>query len=94
MLPCAACLAQSQRRLILSMFVAHASYNLYSFRGSANDFFLYRQFFPRAMFATPRRLRCKFGGEVHARRKVWRARKVAIRTRNELYERPSKPRPP
>ena len=46
MLSCAACLAQSQRRLILSMFVAHASYNLYSFRDSANDLFLYRQFTP------------------------------------------------
>ena len=27
-------------------FVAHASYNLYSFRDSANDLFLYRQFSP------------------------------------------------
>ena len=46
MLPCAACLAQSQRRLILSMFVAHASYNLYSFRDSANDLFQFRQSSP------------------------------------------------
>ena len=46
------------------------------------------------MFATPRRLNCRFGGEVHARRKVWRARKPAIPTRNEMYKRPSMPRPP
>ena len=46
------------------------------------------------MFATPRRLRCRLGGEVHARRKVWRARKLTIQTRNWLYERPSMPRPP
>ena len=46
------------------------------------------------MFAAPRRLRCRFGGEVHARRKVWRARKPAIQTRNRMYERPSMPRPP
>ena len=46
------------------------------------------------MFATPRRLNCKLGGEVHARRKVWRARKLAVRTRNWMYERPSMPRPP
>ena len=82
---CAACLAQSQRRLLLALFMAHASYNLYSFRDSANDLFLYRQFFPRAMFATPRRLNCRFGGEVHARRKVGRARKQAIPTRYEMY---------
>ena len=46
------------------------------------------------MFATPRRLRWLLGGEVHARRKVWRARKLAVRTRNWMYERPSMPRPP
>ena len=46
------------------------------------------------MFATPRRLNCRFGGEVHARRKVWRARKQSIQTRNEMYEQPSMPRPP
>ena len=46
------------------------------------------------MFATPRRLNCRFGGEVHARRKVWRARKLAVPTRNEMYEQPSMPRPP
>ena len=38
------------------------------------------------MFAAPRRLNCRLGGEVHARRKVWRARKVAIPTRYEMYE--------
>ena len=46
------------------------------------------------MFAAPRRLRWKLGGEVHARRKVGRARKHAILPRNKLYERPSMPRPP
>ena len=46
------------------------------------------------MFATPRRLNCRLGGEVHARRKVWRARKLTIQTRNEMYEQPSMPRPP
>ena len=30
----------------VSLFAAHASYNLYSFRDSANDLFLYRQFSP------------------------------------------------
>ena len=46
LLSCAACLAQSQRRLLLSWFMAHASYNLTSFRDSANGRFLYRQFSP------------------------------------------------
>ena len=46
------------------------------------------------MFATPRRLRWNLGGEVHARRKVGRARKLAVRTRSWMYERPSMPRPP
>ena len=46
------------------------------------------------MFATPRRLNCRLGGEVHARRKVWRARKLAVPTRYEMYEQPSTPRPP
>ena len=32
--------------LALSLFAAHASYNLYSFRDSANDLFLFRQFSP------------------------------------------------
>ena len=41
-----ACFAQSQRRLLLSEFAAHASYNLYSFRDSANELFLFRQFSP------------------------------------------------
>ena len=41
-----ACFAQSQRRLLLSKFAAHASYNLYSFRDSANDLFLFSQFSP------------------------------------------------
>ena len=39
-LSCGACLAQSQRRLLLSRFMAHASYNLTSFRDSANGRFL------------------------------------------------------
>ena len=43
---CVACLAQSQRRLLFSLFVAHASYNLYSFRDSANGLFLFRQSSP------------------------------------------------
>ena len=43
---CAACLAQSQRRLLLALFMAHASYNLYSFRDSANDLFQFRQSSP------------------------------------------------
>ena len=45
-LSCAVWLAQSQRRLLLYLFVAHASYNLYSFRDSANDLFLFSQFSP------------------------------------------------
>ena len=32
------------------------------------------------------------GGEVHARRKVWRARKLAIRTCNWTYERGPSPK--
>ena len=46
MLSCAAWLAQSQRRFLLPAFVAHASYNLYSFRDSANGGCLFRQFSP------------------------------------------------
>ena len=46
MLSCAAWLAQSQRRFLLPAFVAHANYNLTSFRDSANGVFLYRQFTP------------------------------------------------
>ena len=46
MLSCDACFAQSQRRLLLSWFMAHASYNLTSFRDSANERFLYRHFSP------------------------------------------------
>ena len=46
LLSCAACLAQSQRRSRFSLFAAHASYNLYSFRDSANDLFWFRQFSP------------------------------------------------
>ena len=45
-LSCAVCLAQSQRRLLLYLFAAHASYNLTSFRDSANGLFLFRQFSP------------------------------------------------
>ena len=43
---CDACFAQSQRRLLLAWVMAHASYNLTSFRDSANGRFLYRQFSP------------------------------------------------
>ena len=32
--------------LAFSLFAAHASYNLYSFRDSANELFLFRQFSP------------------------------------------------
>ena len=71
---CAACLAQSQRRLPLSLFMAHASYNLYSFRDSANGRFCLGRLRPRHA-RHPSAARCKFGGEVHARRKVGRARK-------------------
>ena len=46
LLSCAACFAQSQRRLLLSKFAAHASYNLYSFRDSANGRFRYSYFAP------------------------------------------------
>ena len=46
LLSCAACLAQSQRRLPLSLFMTHANYNLYSFRDSANGRFLFSQFAP------------------------------------------------
>ena len=46
LLSCAACLAQSQRRLPLSLFMTHASYNLYLFRDSANGRFLFRQVAP------------------------------------------------
>ena len=45
-LSCAVWLAQSQRRLLLYLFAAHASYNLTSFRDSANGLFLYRQVSP------------------------------------------------
>ena len=38
--------SKSQRRLLSSLFVAHASYNLTSFRDSANGCFLYRHFSP------------------------------------------------
>ena len=38
-----ACFAQSQRRLCFHSFMAHAYYNLYSFRDSANELFLFRQ---------------------------------------------------
>ena len=41
-----ACFAQSQRRLLLSEFAAHASDNLYSFRDSANYLFQFRQSSP------------------------------------------------
>ena len=43
---CAACFAQSQRHLLLAWFMAHASYNLYSFRDSANGRFRYSYFAP------------------------------------------------
>ena len=46
MLSCDACFAQSQRRLLLSKFAAHASYNLTSFRDSANGRFKYSYFTP------------------------------------------------
>ena len=46
MLSCGACFAQSQRRLLLSEFAAHASYNLTSFRVSANGRFRYSYFAP------------------------------------------------
>ena len=45
-LSCAVWLAQSQRRLLLPLFAAHASYNLTSFRDSANERFLFRQVSP------------------------------------------------
>ena len=41
------CLARPEpAALALSLFAAHASYNLYSFRDSANGLFLFRQFPP------------------------------------------------
>ena len=43
---CAACLAQSQRRLIFSLFMAHAFYNLNSFGIPRMGFFRYRQSAP------------------------------------------------
>ena len=43
---CDACFAQSQRRLLLAWVMAHASYNLTSFRDSANGRFLFRHFSP------------------------------------------------
>ena len=46
LLSCVACLAQSQRRLLLPVSAAHAFYNLISFRDSANGVFLFRQFTP------------------------------------------------
>ena len=46
------------------------------------------------MFAAPRRLRWRFGGEVHGRRQVWRPRKLAVQTRSWMYSIPSMPRPP
>ena len=45
-LSCDACFAQSQRRLLLALFAAHASYSLYSFRDSANGVLLFRQVSP------------------------------------------------
>ncbi len=45
-LSCAVWRAQSQRRFLLPAFVAHASYNLTSFRDSANGRFLFRQVSP------------------------------------------------
>ena len=45
-LSCDACFAQSQRHLLLALFAAHANYNLYSFRDSANGVFLFRQVAP------------------------------------------------
>ena len=41
LLPCDAWFAQSQRRLLLALFVAHANYNLTSFRDPANGRFLF-----------------------------------------------------
>ena len=38
--------SKSQRRFLLPKYVAHASYNLTSFRDSANDLFLFRQVAP------------------------------------------------
>ena len=46
LLPCAAWFAQSQRRFLFWMVLAHAYYNLYSFRDSANGVFLFRQVAP------------------------------------------------
>ena len=41
------CLARPEpAALALSLFAAHASYNLYSFRDSANDLFRYSKFAP------------------------------------------------
>ena len=41
------CLSRPEPAAVtFSLFVAHASYNLYSFRDSANDLFLYRQVAP------------------------------------------------
>ena len=39
--------------LAFSLFAAHASYNLYSFRDSANELFLFRQFFSPAPCSPP-----------------------------------------
>ena len=71
------------------MSVAHAFYILYSFRVSANGRFLFRRASP-ATCSPP--LGCSNGGSaelVHARRKVWRARKLARLPCNWLYSQPS-----
>ena len=71
------------------MSVAHAFYILYSFRVSANGRFLFRRASP-ATCSPP--LGGSDGGSaelVHARRKVWRARKLARLPCNWLYSQPS-----
>ncbi len=58
------------------MFVAHASYNLSSFGIPRMISFSLADLRPRHV-RRPSAAHSRFGGEVHARRKVWRARKLA-----------------
>ena len=58
------------------MFVAHASYNLSSFGIPRMISFSLAALRPRHV-RRPSAAHSRFGGEVHARRKVWRARKLA-----------------
>ena len=79
---------KSQRRFLLPLFTAHASYNLSSF-GIPRMIFIYLGRFRPRHVRRPSAAHSRFGGEVHVCRKVWQTRKVTIRTLYWLYSRPS-----